>query len=304
MKRFDKDFEESFHDSSSAHQIIANKLQRVLARNSQRLLICIDAWNEADLEVARSLGQECARLCSDQVQFVITFTTVAARRLLLDPAGNPTPTALAAGVERKSVPLVELEPKSLEGYSQILFLPKYEGTEIADAYSRYASAFNVQVPTEHASTADPLLLRRAMEAYHGRVLPLRLDEAELLSKGLKDKFDRAVGLQPEAGQAVLIQVAKALIESDSPRYAHEFCLQQTIPDCLFEAGLLFRRGSDDGRFLIDFYYEKERDFVIAFWIRNRKCALDKPWVALAAELTTIGESRVSREALRWFLSAS
>lgn len=117
-----------------------------------------------------------------------------------------------------------------------------------------------------------------------------------------EKFDRAVGLTRTSGVALLTQVAKALLASDSPCYEHELCLGWTAPECAFEAGLLFRRGTEDGRSIVEFYYERERDFVIAFWARDWAHAMDQPWSSLVQELASVGQSRVGREVLRWFLS--
>jgi hypothetical protein len=186
------DFECAFHDSSSAHQIIVNKLCRVAARVKRRILICIDGWNEASVHAAQQLDRECARLSANNIQIVLSMTTVAASRLLLDGAGNPSAVASAIGAGRASIPLIEMSPREAERHVALVTLSDYSADETEAAYRKYPDVYRVSVPDDHHKTHDPFLLRNAMDIFRGKCLPAELNHLEILEHRLREKITRTV----------------------------------------------------------------------------------------------------------------
>ena len=46
------------------------------------MIIFVDGWNEANTELAQALNEECHRINSEKLRFVISLTSIAASRLL------------------------------------------------------------------------------------------------------------------------------------------------------------------------------------------------------------------------------
>jgi hypothetical protein len=293
-----QDFETVFQDGSVRVQQIAAKLARILNRTKQILVIAIDAWNEADVKLARLIDSECGRLFSDRIKIVITMTSLAAERLLIDAAGNPSRIAVDIGLTRNAIALVSHDPSRLADKASIIHLKTYGDDEMAEAYDRYATAFRVTVTREHNSTRDPLLLRMAMEIYKDGALPLFLDEPALLGKRVDGKLDRSIGLDHETGTLMLAHVGEKLALYDAP--CDERLLNQhlPIPVAYFESALLTRSYRGAGPALVDFYYSRERDYAIAILSRNWPSLLTSSQASL--ELSLMIGSSVGRDALRWF----
>jgi hypothetical protein len=103
-----EDFEWTFGDTSSASQVIRQKLLRILQRqcSNRRMLIFIEGLNENE-EFIRAFGSEMDRLQFEPITLIVSFTTYSSSRILLDGAGNPTALSVAAGIEKRDIPLFE-----------------------------------------------------------------------------------------------------------------------------------------------------------------------------------------------------
>jgi hypothetical protein len=326
-----EDFKWILGDSSSAYNIIHHKLQRILRRTHQRLCIFIDGWNEADLALARTIDRESERLSGYDVACVISMTNVAANRLLKDEVGNPSHIAQAVGVSVAEIPVFEMEPtksekekKKLENPSSKwsrVYINSYSDSEIEYAYRKYAGIFNVQVdgldiekvshnvwiPSSHIFTKDPFLLRVAMEQFRGQVLPRVLEEPDLLEKSIELKSSRATDLRDKCVPEILSILADEMFSRDLP-------IRQSVamkcwglpatdepPKGLFEAALLAKVCDERKLPAVDFYYGRERDFVVACWARNWTSKLKNGQESVIRELSLAGQTPIGLEALRWFL---
>ena len=326
-----EDFEWILGDSGHAYQIIHQKLQRILSRTGQKLTLFIDGWNEPDLVFARTIDRESERLSGYDIACVVSMTNISANRLLKDEVGNPSHIAEAAGISISEIPLLEMKPRELERQNKTSKQPKskwsivdisnYYGTEVQEAYHKYAKIFNVRVPglTKAEGThevwsprspnlvRDPFLLRIGMEQFRGQALPEVLDEPSLLEKSIELKSSRAIDLRDKCVPEILSELADELFSSGTP-------IRQSIamkrwglpvadepPKGLFEAALLSKVCDERGLPALDFYYGRERDFIVACWAREWCQRLEKSKGLLISELSLAIQTIVGTEALRWFL---
>ncbi|MBD1859698.1 MULTISPECIES: type I restriction enzyme HsdR N-terminal domain-containing protein [Leptolyngbya] len=306
LEEIQEDFEWIIHENGSLHQIVS-KLNRVLKRVGQKLIIFIDGWNEASQELARAIDKGSERLACDEIQIVISFTNVAASRLLLDDLGNPSYVADATAINKTAIPLFEVAPEKLGKTCSVVEIQKYDNEEIDRAYEIYANAYNVEIPSTHVKVSDPLVLRIGIEICNGKELPLVLDEPELLGQIIQLKAQRVVNLHQDTVTTLLIELADEMFLADAPisqsrvRKKWEISATQDLPIGLFESALLAKVFSNQKLPSIDFYYGRERDFLIAYLVRNwLQRLLEKP-ESICSELYHAIATRVGLESLHWFL---
>ena len=311
LEELREDFAWTFPQRADAHAHIAARLSSVVRASGHRLVVFIDAWNEATVEAARSIDAQIARMASENLTFVISLTDISAPRLLLDKQGDPSFIADSVGLSaRKNV--VELSQRwmSLPKGPDILQIRSYDREEVKRAYAQYAQLLRVEVPDTHHPTFDPLLLQVGMLEYQGRTLPTSLEGPAMLAKLIDAKLHRARMRHSDIGHGLLITMAEELLRHGSPIAGHRLAtrwslpLSEGLPEGLFEAALLSYRGRDNSFTSVDFYSERERDFVIAYrlckWDQLVAASLDR----LRQEFEPVLEHEVGRSALRWFLSQS
>lgn len=294
-----EDFEWTFGDSSSAFQVIRRKLGRVLDRSAKRLLIVVEGLNE-NQELIKAFASESERLQSENVCLIPSFTTYSADKILLDPAGNPTYSAIATGVQKRDVPVMKVDASNLPSNLSAVYLDDFSSDEVKHAYRVYLKAFQVTEPEKHRRTSEPLLLRNAMECFRGSDLPAILDAVEILSKTIHEKLSRVTDVSEAAGRAILEEIARRSCEGQPMT---EFWLHQQASSIegLFEAALLVRRGSETTPRSVDFYVSSERAFVISHWIRNWPVVLRGRVGDMSGELMFVANSDIASDALRWFI---
>lgn len=285
--------------------VLVNKLTAVVRRTDSRLTVFIDGWNEADLEVARSVDRACERLASPDIQIVISFTHTAARHLLAR-IGNPSFVAQEARIGLTGIDLIEADP-SVAGQVQqwaAVTIEPYSDNERAQAYRRYAEEFRVTVPGSHEMTNDPYLLAVAMKHFAGQTLPDRFDEPSLLGCWLDARLNRIDPDQADPRTA-LTTLGSEMLRTGSPvcevRVKRCWGLPaiQPIPSTFFEAALLAPQGLSGSVRNIDFYNSRDRDYVIACWsgrwperyVRGEDC-----WADFAAA----ARSNAGSDALAWY----
>lgn len=302
------DFDWVLGETASPHHIICRKLSHILQDTGQKLVIFIDGWNEAALDVARAIDRDCGRLCSAQIQVVVSMTQLAATRLLRDDAGNPSRIADAAFIPAKGVALLEVSPQQVPPQWSVVYLDRYNDEEVAQAYSKYASVYHVRVPERHRRIKDPFLLRIGMEQLQGGTLPVAFDEPAVLAESIQAKAARAVDLKAYSVPTLLKIVAERLLETDEP-IPQEQALQcwglpsvATPPPGLFEAALLAQVHNAHTGGALDYYYTRERDFVVACWIRKWPTKFEEDDETVVRETEHATRTQVGTQALRWFLS--
>jgi hypothetical protein len=303
-----EDFSWTFSESTSIVHI-AQKLDLILKKASQRLTIVIDGWNEAESRIAVELNQECKRLGSSNIRFILSTTDTSARRLLVDGANNLGFIADELKLTATAIPLIEEEKRTdVDSLSQfrIVRVGQYSNKEMELSYKTYSSNYNVEVPDEHQKINNPFLIGIAMKHYKGATLPLRLDEPYLIGKYLEHKYKLIGNTDPTEIVSILREVAASAVESDLP--VSQIQLLNRLPQFrgilshtpFFEASILTRRY-ERGDFTLDFYNGRERDFVVALWIRDWPGSLLSASSRLA-EFDFALKTNAGSDALRWFLS--
>lgn len=302
------DFEWEFSGASSTFNQLASKLDRVLRRANKTLTIFIDGLNEASVQLARAIDADCSRLSSDRIQIVISFTHSSATRVLRDAGGNSSYLAEEAGISRQGARLIEIDPEAAAktiGWNCI-YVNRYSPSECDRAYRVYASAYGVSVPRSHMKTCDPYVLGIAMREYRGQHVPDSLDEPSLLNSFIVNKIGRAVGLEGynvpiclrELGGEMIRNGSPVPIEALSRIWSHP--IAQRIPHGFFESALLMTEIGADSRQSIDFYYGRERDYVIACWVQGWPQKL-RAQEDMDLEFSASVATGAGNDALAWFL---
>lgn len=302
------DFEWEFSGAPDAYSQLARKLQSVLQRARKKLTIFIDGLNETTVQLARAIDADCSRLSSDRIRIVISLTHSSATRLLRDAAGNSSFLAEEAGIPNDGAGLIELDPEAAARTSgwNCVHVRRYSPSECDRAYEVYASAYGVTVPAFHQKTQDPYVLGIAMKQYRGEHLPESLDEPSLLHSFIINKIGRAVGLENynvllclrELGREMLRVGAPVSLESLCKSWSHP--ITQKLPSGFVESALLAMETDASGQQWVDFYYGRERDYVIACiaceWPQKLQAQEDMDLEFSAAVATSAGS-----DALGWFL---
>ena len=301
------DFEWIMGDGNTVYQILSSKLNRILQRTGQKMVLFIDGWNETDINLARAIDRESERLSNLDICIVISMTNIAARRLLLDSAGNISYIAEAAGISSLSVSLIEISPNKLKRTWSLIYLDIFSESESKEAYDKYSQVYDVTLPINCQLVKDPLLLRIGMEVYQGKLLPASLDEPSLLEKSIHRKASRSGDLQQLPIQSLLCLLADEMFLHDAPLPLHttmacwRMPILEIFPKGFLETAILANVHNEQGLSSIDFYYERERDFIVACWARLWTKSNFDDQQFLRSELFLAAQTHVGMDALRWFL---
>jgi hypothetical protein len=302
------DFEWEFSGASDTGSQLARKLNKVLQRAQKRLTIFIDGLNETSVQLARAIDADCSRLCSDRIQIVISLTHSSATRMLKDAAGNSSFLAEEAGIPSHGASLIELDPEAAaktNGWNCI-HVGRYLINERDRAYDIYARAYEVSVPASHEKTQDPYVLGIAMKQFRGELLPESLDEPSLLHSFIANKIGRAVGLENYNVPLCLQELGREMVRGGAPVpyavlgkiWSHP--ITQKIPSGFFESALLTTEIDANGQQSVDFYYGRERDYVIACmaqeWPKKLSAQID-----MDSEFSALVATNAGKEALAWFM---
>jgi hypothetical protein len=320
LEEISEDLNWILHDSSATYRIV-NKLTRILQRTGQRLVLFIDGWNEVSQQLAQAINHASERLSHDAIQIVISFTNIAARRLLTT-YGNPTYISESALINENLVTLLEITPSKLERELEkeveeiadtssrhresLVFIKEYDSREIDKAYQIYSTIFNVHIPDAHHKISSPFLIRIAMEFARDSSLVV-IDEPELLLNSIIKKSQRTSDLDQDSLTAFLSELADEMFMNDSPinqvmaKRRWGIPITQELPKGLFESALLAKVYSDYNLPSLDFYNDRERSFAISFLARNWSHKLTNNTEDVLTELSAASRSKVGTEAASWFL---
>lgn len=302
------DFEWEFSGALGTGSQLARKLNKVLQRAQKRLTIFIDGLNETSVQLARAIDADCSRVSSDRIQIVISLTHSSATRMLTDAAGNSSFLAEEAGIPSHGVSLIELDPEAAartNGWNCI-HVGRYLTNERDRAYDIYARAYEVTVPASHEKTQDPYVLGIAMKQFRGGLLPESLEEPSLLHSFIANKIRRAVGLENYNVPLCLRELGREMVRGGAPVpyaalgkiWSHP--ITQKIPSGFFESALLTTEIDADGQQSVDFYYGRERDYVIAYmaqeWPQKLSAQND-----LDSDFSDAVATNAGKEALAWFM---
>ena len=302
------DLEWEFSSALDTYGQLARKLNNVLQRANKKLTIFVDGLNETSVQLARAIDADCSRLSSDRIQIVISLTHSSATRILRDAGGNSSFLAEEAGISSQGASLIELDPEAAARTSgwNCIHVRRYSPHECDLAYEVYASAYQVTVPESHAQSRDPYVLGIAMKQYRGGRLPESLDEPSLLKSFIVNKMRRAIGLENYNVPLCLRELGREMIRNGAPVPLEALCkiwshpIAQKIPSGFFESALLMTEIDGNGQPSVDFYYGRERDYVIACMVQDwpQKLANGQD---MEIEFSMSAETGAGREALGWFL---
>lgn len=306
-----EDFEWVLGEVNNSYHLIHKKLRNILSRSGKKIVIFIDGWNEANLNLARIIDHESERLSCAEIQIVITLTHVAAGRLLAGAGGNPSFIAEAASIPSQAAQLIEIDPEAINNHSNwsIVKVERYSEEEMGKAYSTYAQAYNVKITNTHKKVYDPYLLGASMRLYQGKTLPDRLEEPNLLERVINDKANRSVGLEDYNVRSCLTEVARDMFTSGSPVSVEtvsnlwKTSVLTKLPCGFFDSALLAQVSNEQNYPAIDFYYSKERDYIIAYWVQNWAYKLKKG-IDVSSDFNQATSSNAGIDALRWFFMQS
>lgn len=279
--------------------LIARKLNRVLDRLGKTLTIIVDGWNEADSRLAHTISEECRRIHSSSIRFIISLTNITARRLLIDAGGNIGFIAETSSIRQKSaVELLEVSPELSTG--NIINITPYTEEEVSVVYARYCDVYEVSIPENHVKITDPFLLRLGMQGFARSHLPMSLDEPELIKQSIDRKCGRVQGFSTASVKVQLEKIAQIVLRTDGPAPFSEVIATLGIldlPQSIFEAALLSISRTSGELPEVDFYYERERDYIVAYWLN--KWHQNHP--NLQEKLSPIYDNRINLNAFSWFI---
>ncbi|RKI31493.1 hypothetical protein D7Y27_37595 [Corallococcus sp. AB004] len=302
-----EDFEWTFRQAAGSHVLVAERIATIVRSLGRRLVVFIDGWNEATVSAAESIERHLVRLACPEVTLVVSLTDVSARRLLVDRVGDPSVVADEVGLLARDLPALVRRQWLLPDDRSVVFVDGFERNEMRAAYKKYSRLLKVKIPDSHEQVGDPLLLQTAMLACRGGTLPVALDAPTWVEKLIDAKLERARFREPGVGRPFLVGVAEELLLNGSPVREEKLLpkwgmsLAEGIPYGLFESALLALRGSEVAAEGVDFYSDRERDFVIAYWVRKwgRLCDVSVDDLLGEAESAVLTEP--GRAALLWFL---
>lgn len=307
LKEMAEDFEWVLGNVNDSNKFIHSKLRNILRRSGKKLVIFIDGWNEANSKLAETIDYDAERLFCDEIQIVITLTNVSACRLLGGAGGNPTFIAEASNIPIHGAQLIEIDQEEIKKFSdwKVVNIEKYTKQERDEAYNIYAEKYNVILPLTHKKVFEPYSLGLAMRLYQGSILPDTLDEPSLLARILEDKSKRAVGLERYDIKTCLTQIAKAMFTDGFPVSVETVSsvwgtpVAEKIPSGFFDSALLAQVTNEYDSPSIDFYYGRERDFIVAYWAQNWLHKVNNQ-SEIFTDFDQATCSNTGLDALRWF----
>lgn len=296
------DFQWSFNSNSSIVQI-AQRLNSILEKSNQYLVIVIDGWNEM-FDTPLRLNEECRRLNSGRIKVVISSTSTSLERILYDGAGNPDFVCSTVELTRGQIRMLCSKPLKSTKDLGVLQINKFNSEEIAEAKLKYAKAYNVRFEEGGNLPHDPFYLRLASEQYSNSTVPAFANRSSLIQSSLLSKGRRS-GIEELELQRGLIAFSEVLYKFDSPIKI------VSIPELFNSNNLgswceaaILQELKNENFTEVDFYYSHDRDYSIAIlykeWHNLFKESTDK--YKIIEELHEATKTEVGRSALQWFLS--
>lgn len=296
------DFKWSFNSNFSIVQI-AQRLNSILERCNQHLIIVIDGWNEM-IDTPLRLNEECMRLNSGRIKIIISSTSTSLEKMLYDTAGNPEFVGSTIKLTKEQIRKLCSEPLQNTKDVGILQIGKFNSEEIIEAKLKYEKAFNVRFEEGGNLPQDPFYLRLASEQYANDIVPSFANRSLLIRNSLLSKGSRS-GIEELELIRGLIALSKVLYERSSPiKFA-------SIPELFTSDSLkrwcdvaILQELKNEITTEIAFYYTHDQDYSVAIlykeWHNLFQDSSDKS--KMIVELQAAIKSDVGKSALGWFFS--
>ncbi|MHB8261062.1 MAG: hypothetical protein ACYDEC_12385 [Bacteroidia bacterium] len=237
-----------------------------------------------------------------ELKLIVSATSNSLSRILFE-ADNATYIADNVNVTRKDVEILQRKDLQQTENKQITQIGEFSKIEAEKAINIYKRAYSVKVNNVDLILSNPFYLGRAMELYAGKELPDRLNTKELIYESLIRKGKRANKEVIEL-KIDLCKISKELFDKDFP--ITDFKTLHINPESLTklcDVAIISEVHDENGHYGIDFYYSRERDYVIAYELRNwDKIFLEEE--CIIEEINLAFKTTVGKEALRWFFSCS
>ena len=290
------DFQWSFNSNFSIVQI-AQRLNTILEKSNQHLVIVIDGWNEM-FDTPLRLNEECRRLNSGRIKIVISSTSASLERILYDGAGNPEFVSSTVKLTREQIRKLCSNPLQNTKNIGVLQIGKFNSEEIAEAKLNYEKAFNTRFEEGGNLPKDPYYLRLASEQYANGTVPAFANRNSLIHKSLCSKGNRSRIDELEL-QKGLVALAKVLYHNDSPIKII------SLPESFNSGNLgnwceaaILQEMKNETSTEIAFYYTHDQDYSVAVLYREWHVLFRKftDESKIIEELQEAIQSRVGRSA--------
>ncbi|NOT93839.1 type I restriction enzyme HsdR N-terminal domain-containing protein [Ferruginibacter sp.] len=297
-----EDFQWVFHDQNDVVHII-QQLENIIKKQKQKLFIFIDELNEIDQKIALLISSECERIASEKIVIVLSATSNSLERLLFE-YGNPNFLADQSNITLKEAEL--LSKKALQNIEDknVIQINDFNAKELDEAATLYSKAYNVKGYKINILFSNPLLLRVAMELFANKEIPENLNDANLIGESLFLKGSRT-GISKTCFQKYILELSEILFKKDSPiSDLHSLNIEGIDIQKLYEAAILAELHTTNNKPAIDFYYSRERDYCIAYLLKDwLNIFLKGNKDEVKQYLDDAIQTYVGQEALRWFFSS-
>lgn len=284
--------------------VIINKLLNVLKLSSSNLIIFLDGINEASQDLIKRIDTDCFRLASGPIKIIVSVSSVALSRTLIDQHGNLSHIAELAGLSKMHIFTLEkgYTYSQKTNFNSVITIERYSYSEICMAEQLYNEVWKIDVPAKVKQFYDPYNFATCMKLLRNLALPVEIDEIALV-RGLVDTKISSTRSGKFSFRSLLNVLANLILENDGA-VAQETLMQacglslvELPPESLFTSGLLIQvyDGSEVPK--IDFYYEREKYYYIAFYTMAWMNSLEN-----FGSISLKYGNAIEVESLKWFLS--
>lgn len=265
-----EDFNWSFPSEKQKIQII-KRLEEIIKSHNLPLFLVLDAIDEWTIpNVEKELNNFVNRIENRNIKLVVSCKNEEWNRFL-SISGTPTEF-----FEKTYAP----EDEAMQVTSNIpgIQLNRLYDQEHNEALSKYENSFNFKIQREGTTFEESRLffvLRAIAEVFKGSnsIIPSDLNSAELLKKYLEMKFSK-IG-NPSVARNIIKKLGAEIytsnkIEIEEDNIADKLAIDIGTDEykALFSYFILQSKSDRFGNRTIYFYFDKLRDFIIAFHSQN------------------------------------
>lgn len=296
-----EDFGWTLNDYSASFSIV-NKLLNISKYSSSVLTIFIDGLNEVGSDSIKRIDSDCHRLMQAGVKVVVSVSTVAISRTLIDTYGNLAYIAERAHLKKADIFKLQKDFKcSLPENNHIVSIGSYCKAEVNRAEELYKKVWNIDVPHQLKLFFDPYNFSTGMKLFRNSRLPEKIDEIVLIRGLIEEKISHICGTKYNLRHMLKI-LADLILKNDGSvdqeTVVKAWSLPETelLPESIFINGMLMQVYDGSLKPKIDFYLDREKYYFIAYHVT---CWSDDADNVKLSPLK-YGNS-VEVEAFKWFL---
>jgi len=305
LKALEEDFSWGFSKEFDI-KIILQKLSKILSTLNKPLLIFIDGLNEIDQEKAYLISEDCEKLQIANIKIIISATRYSLAQTLFQRDyetyfSNQINLTLNECKIFKHKELAKIKEK------YIIQIKEFNNRQVKSAIEKHAEVYKVELNANHLYNStilsNPFYLRGIFEYYKSKILPVEFDTSEIIHNNLQRKLLRA-GYSEMSSIILINKINQELFNNGAPIIeVHNLNIKSTELNRLIECAIILETHNNFENYSIDYYYSRERDFAIAYYLRKwNTLFLNTNENIILNELIVTYKTNVGREALRWFFS--